>query len=187
MFLKIPGSKGAEGREFCNLLFKIEREVANLTHDEKKKKRQEASRPILDALWSWVEETSSLYTTNEKLTSALTYIKNQRKYLETFLEDGRIPLSNNRVESHIKPFCNSRKSWLFADTPKGATTSALVYSIVETAKANQLNTFEYLKYLLTNIPNIDFHNHPERLKRCLPWSKELPQECRLPEARKKQP
>lgn len=182
---EIPGSKAAEGREFCNLLFKIESEIANLTPDERKKKRQEASRPILDALWSWAEETSYLYTTNEKLTTALTYTKNQRKHLETFIEDGRIPLSNNRVESHIKPFCNARKSWLFADTPKGATASALVYSIVETAKANQLNTFEYLKYLLTNIPNLDIHNYPETLESYLPWSKELPQECRLPEARKK--
>lgn len=183
---EILGSKAAEGREYCNLLFKIESEIADLSPEERKKKRQEASRPILEAFWSWVEATSNLYTTNEKLTTALTYTKNQRRYLETFLEDGRIPLSNNRVESHIKPFCNARKSWLFADSPKGAVASAIVYSIVETAKANDLNTYEYLKYLLTNIPNLDIHNHPERLEHYLPWSKQLPQECRLADSKKKQ-
>ena len=183
---EILASKAAEGREYCNLLFRIESEIAELSPEERKMKRQEASRPILEAFWSWVEATSSLYTTNEKLTTALIYTKNQRKYLETFLEDGRIPLSNNRVESHIKPFCNARKSWLFADSPKGAVASAIVYSIVETAKANDLNTYEYLKYLLTNIPNLDIHNHPEALESYLPWSKELPQECRLPDTKKKQ-
>lgn len=68
------------------------------------------------------------------------------------------------MKLHIKPFCNARKSWLFADSPQGATASAVVYSIVETAIANHLNTFEYLKYLLINIPNLDIHNHPERLE-----------------------
>lgn len=93
---EIPGSKGAEGREFINLLFKLEDEMKELSYEEKKEKRQEASRAILDAFWSWVEETSALSTTNEYLTKALTYAKNQKKYLETFLEDGRLPISNNR-------------------------------------------------------------------------------------------
>lgn len=92
---EIPGSKGAEGREYINLLFKVEEEIKNLPYEEKKQKRQDASKPILDAFWTWVEKTSAMYTTNEKLTQALGYCQNQRKYLETFLEDGRIPLSNN--------------------------------------------------------------------------------------------
>ena len=87
--------------------------------EEKKQKRQEASRPILDAFWAWVEETSALATTNEKLTQALGYSKNQKKYLETFLEDGRLPISNNLCEANIKPFATARRAWLFADTPKG--------------------------------------------------------------------
>ena len=78
-----------------NLLFKVEEEIKSLSPEEKKQKRQEASRPILDAFWSWVEETSALHTTNELLTKALTYATNQKEYLETFMEDGRIPISNN--------------------------------------------------------------------------------------------
>ena len=104
---EIPGSKGAEGREYINLLFKIENEIKDISFEEKKAKRQEASRPILDAFWSWVEKTAALYTPNELLTKALTYASNQKEYLETFMEDGRVPISNNLCEANIKPFTTS--------------------------------------------------------------------------------
>lgn len=182
---EIPGSKGAEGREFINLLFKLEEEMSDLTYDKKREKRQEASRAILDAFWSWIEETSNLFTTNEKLTKALTYATNQRKYLETFLEDGRLPISNNLCEANIKPYATARRAWLFADTPKGATANAVLYTLVESAKANDLDVYEYLKYLLQEMPNRDVNNHPEILDQFLPWSVELPEECRLTHRHKK--
>lgn len=143
------------------------------------KKRQERSKPVLEAFWTWVEKTSLLYTTNEKLTAALKYSKNQRKYLETFLEDGRIPISNNACENAIRPFATGRRAWLFADTPKGAKASAIVYTIVETAKANNLNVYRYLEYLLGKMPNTDFCNHPRLLEDYLPWSPNLPDCCRM--------
>ena len=142
-------------------------------------KRQEASRPILDAFWSWVEKTSALATTNEKLTKALVYAQNQKKYLETFLEDGRLPISNNLCEATIRPFATARRAWLFADTPKGAKANAILYTLVESARANQLNVFEYLKYLLAEIPNSGYLEHPQILDEYLPWSKSLPEQCRL--------
>ncbi len=182
---EIPGSKGAEGREFINLLFKLEDEMSDLTYDKKREKRQEASRAILDAFWSWVEETSNFFTTNEKLTKALTYATNQRKYLETFLEDGRLPISNNLCEANIKPYATARRAWLFADTPKGATANAVLYTLVESAKANNLDVYEYLKYLLNEMPSRDFNNHPETLEQFLPWSAGLPEECRLTHRHKK--
>ena len=182
---EIPGSKGTEGREFINLLFKLEEDMSDLTYDKKREKRQEASRAILDAFWSWIEETSALSTTNEKLTKALTYATNQRKYLETFLEDGRLPISNNLCEANIRPFATARRAWLFADTPKGATANAVLYTLVESAKANNLDVYEYLKYLLEEMPNRDFNNHPEILDQFLPWSVELPEECRLTHRHKK--
>ncbi|WP_010248253.1 IS66 family transposase [Acetivibrio cellulolyticus] len=182
---EISGSKGAEGREFINLLFKLEDEIKELSYDEKKEKRQEASRAILDAFWSWVEETSAISTTNENLTKALNYAKNQKKYLETFLEDGRLPISNNLCEANIKPYAVARRAWLFADTPKGATANAILYTLVESAKANILDVYEYLKYILEAMPNTDFKNHPELLDKYLPWSKDLPEECRLNHKHKK--
>lgn len=182
---EIPGSKGAEGRGYIDLLFKVEAEIQNLPYEEKKQKRQDASRPILDAFWAWVEETSAMYTTNEKLTQALGYARNQRKYLETFLEDGRIPISNNLCEANIKPFATARRAWLFADTPRGAFANGVLYTLVESAKANELDVYEYLKYLLTEMPNNHHLENPSVIDRYLPWSEELPEQCRLKQNYKK--
>ena len=182
---EIPGSKDAEGREYINLLFKVEGEIKNLPYEEKKQKRQDASKPILDAFWTWVEKTSAMYTTNEKLTQALGYCQNQRKYLETFLEDGRIPLSNNYCEANIKPFATARRAWLFADTPKGAFANGVLYTLVESARANDLDVYEYLKHLLTEMPNNHHLENPSVIDRLLPWSKELPEQCRIKRNRKK--
>lgn len=182
---EIPGSKGAEGREYINLLFKVEDEIKDLPFDERKQKRQDASRPILDAFWSWVEETSVLHTTNELLTKALTYATNQKEYLETFMEDGRLPISNNLCEANIKPFATARRAWLFADTPKGAKANAVLYTLVESARANDLDVYAYLKYLLTEMPNNGHLENPEIINNYLPWATELPDECRLKRQNKK--
>lgn len=174
---EIPGSKGAEAREWIDQLFYIERQIKDLPPEEKLKQRQELSTKVLDAFWAWVEKTSALHTTNTKLTEALTYSSNQRKNLETFLHDGRVPLSNNRAESHIRPFATHRRAWLFADTQAGARANATAYSLIETARSYDLNVYEYLKYVLTRMPALDHHNHPERMKELVPWSKTLPAEC----------
>lgn len=115
----------------------------------------------------------------ELLTKALVYSTNQKEYLETFLEDGRLPISNNLCESAIRPFAAARRAWLFADTPKGAKASAVLYTLVESAKANDLDLFEYLKYLLMEMPNNRHPEHPEIIEKYLPWSAELPEKCRL--------
>lgn len=182
---EVPGSKGAEGREYIDLLFKVEDEIRDLPYEEKKQKRQDASQPILDAFWAWVEKTSAMHTTNEKLTQALGYCQNQRKYLETFLEDGRIPLSNNYCEANIKPFATARRAWLFADTPRGAFANGVLYTLVESARANDLDVYEYLKYLLTEMPNNHHLENPDVIDQLLPWSKELSEKCHLKRDRKK--
>lgn len=182
---EIPGSKGAEGREYINLLFRIEDEIKGLSPEEKLKKRKDASRPLLDAFWSWVEKTSALHTTNELLTKALTYATNQREGLETFMEDGRLPISNNLCEANIRPFATARRAWLFADTPKGAAANAVLYTLVESARANELDVYAYLKYLLTEMPNNRHLENPEIIDRYLPWAAELPDECRLKRENKK--
>ncbi|SDK86771.1 Transposase IS66 family protein, partial [Clostridium cochlearium] len=93
--------------------------------------------------------------------------------------DGRCEISNNRAERAIKPFVIGRKNFLFSKSPKGAQASAVVYSIIETAKANNLNTFYYLTYLFEKLPNIDLNNL-EELDNLLPWSDSIPQECKVP-------
>lgn len=95
------------------------------------------------------------------------------------MEDGRLPISNNLCEANIKPFATARRAWLFADTPKGAFANGVLYTLVESARANNLDVYEYLKYLLTEMPNNHHLEHPEIIDRYLPWSPELPDTCRL--------
>ena len=120
---------------------------------------------------------------NEELSKALKYAQNQREGLECFLEDGRLELTNNWCESTIRPFATGRRAWLFADTPEGAHANGIMYTLVLSAQRNQLDEYEYLKYLLSELPNIgdEYQSKPELLDRYMPWSKDLPQECRLRE------
>ena len=111
--------------------------------------------------------------------------QNQRKYLETYLEDGRLPVSNNYCKANIKPFATARRAWLFADTPKGAFANGVLYTLVESARANELDVYEYLKYLLTEMPNNHHLEDPSVIDSLLPWSKELPEQCHLKRNRKK--
>ena len=98
--------------------------------------------------------------------------------LNNFLSDGRLEISNNRAERSIKLFVIGRKNWLFSNTAKGANASAIIYSVIETAKANNLNIFYYLTYLFEQLPNIDTNNL-EELDQLLPWSDSLPDNCKI--------
>jgi len=169
-----------EGLDYCNQLFELEREFAHLTSEERYKKRLEQSKPVLDAFSAWLHLKSKQVLPKSALGKAIAYCKNQWNKLEAFLLDGRLELSNNRGERAIKPFVIGRKNWLFSNTPKGATSSAIIYSIIETAKANDLLPFYYLTYLFEQLPNIDTTNL-ELLDTYLPWSESLPDNCRRPQ------
>ena len=108
-----------------------------------------------------------------KLSEALKYSINQEEKLRVYLEDGRIEISNNRAENAIRPFCVGRRNWLFTNTVQGAQTSAALYSLIETAKLNNLNPYEYFNYLLSSLTEIDI-NDEEALDNYMPGSKELP-------------
>ena len=91
-----------------------------------------------------------------------------------FLEDGRIPLTNSRAERAIRPFAVHRKNWLFADSVEGAKANAVYYSLIESAKVNNLNIYKYIKYLLDVLPQLEEAQSEDDLEKYLPWSKELP-------------
>ena len=113
-----------------------------------------------------------------KLSKALTYSINQEESLRFYLEDGRVEVSNNRAENSIRPFCVGRRNWLFSNTIKGAEASASIYSLLETAKANQLKPYDYFEYLLTALTEIDINDDKE-LEKIMPWSKTLPKNVYL--------
>ena len=120
------------------------------------------------------------YTAKEALPKsalAVNYSLNQEEKLEKYLKDGRLEISNNAGERAIRPFVIGRGNWLFCNTPKGATASAMLYSIIETAKENRLNLFNYIQYLLEKLPNVDVYDKQE-LDKLMPWSTELPTTCK---------
>lgn len=179
----IPQKKSTEGltnaeigKNYCDQLFMIERDLKDLSPEDRKIKRLELEKPVLDAFWCWLENLNVLK--GSALGKAVTYALNQKKYMENYLLDGRCSISNNAAENAIRPFTVGRKNWLFADTPKGASASAAVYSIVETAKANGINVYTYLHYLLLYMPDTDWRNHPEELEQLMPWSEAVQKECK---------
>lgn len=170
-------SLGYKGKEYCDKLFEIEKEIKELSVEDKLLKRKEASKAILEALFGWVNSTlENTIITNDKLQKALTYVKNQREELSEFLKDGNIPLSNNLVERAIRPFAVHRKNWLFADSEAGANSNGVIYSIIESAKANSLNVNSYINYILNKLPQIEDITNESILQKYLPWSKDLPGE-----------
>ncbi|CAB3395977.1 transposase [Kyrpidia spormannii] len=179
----LPASKRSapvaakEGLAYCNRLFAIERDLKELTPEERYRRRLELSRPVLDEFLAWLVEQKEHALPKSAFGQAIQYCLGQWGKLEAFLKDGRLEIDNNRSERSIKPFVIGRKNWLFANTPKGAKASATVYSIVETAKENGLNPYEYLRYLFERLPNVNI-NDASVLDRLLPWSPELPESVR---------
>ena len=130
---------------YCSQLFKLEEKLKDLSPEERKAQRQEQMK-VLDAMLAWANTRNA--APKSKLGIALNYLKNQWPTLIVYLEDGRIELSNNRAERSIKPFVISRKNFLFANTPGGAQSSAVIFSLIETAKENGLDPYRYLSWLL---------------------------------------
>ena len=122
-------------------------------------------------------------TSKIKKRSGIEFYNQSGKKLKVFLEDGDVPIDNSASERVIRTFCLGKKNWMFHNTANGASASAFVYSISETAKLNNLRPYYYFKYILTELPelcdekgNID----PVKLDYLMPWSESLPEECRKP-------
>jgi len=171
-----PKSNAEIGRDYCNQLFEIEKTLEDLTPEKRKEECLRLEKPVPEAFWSWLENLSPMG--GSALAKAKTYALNQKPYMENYLLDGRCSISNNIAENSIRPFCVGRKNWLFSDTPKGADASAIVYSLVEKTKANNLNVYAYLNYLLLYMPDMDYRNYPEVMEDMMPWSERVQQECK---------
>jgi transposase len=159
-------SNALRGKRYYDKLFELERDFANLTPNERFEKRQKFAKPILDEFYAWIESLRVIPKTT--IGIAVNYMLNQRTYIERYLLDGRLEISNNRAERSIKPFVISRKNFLFANTPRGAKASAIMFSIIETAKENGLNPYDYLTYIFQNAPNWDIQNNINALQLLMP-------------------
>ena len=162
------GSNVLRGKRYCDQLFELERQFADLTPDERHIKRQEVSKPLLEDFFEWCVSLRVMPKT--PIGIAAHYMLKQRKYLVRYLQDGRLEISNNRAERSIKPFVISRKNFLFANTPRGARASAIIFSIIETAKECGMDPFKYLTYIFQNAPNWDIKNNLSTLDLVMPYS-----------------
>lgn len=171
-------SKAIEAVRRFKEIYKLEKEFIELSDEDRFEKRLEKTKPLLDDFKIWLDEESKRTLPKSKLGTAIKYNLNQWNKMIGFLNDGRIAVDNNQAERAIRPFVVGRKNWLFAKSPKGASASAICYSIIETAKSNNLKVFQYLNYLLEQLPNINIEDD-DALDALLPWSESLPQEFRL--------
>jgi len=145
---------------------------------ERLHRRQTESQAVLDEFDQWRKRhLERAVAFGGALAKAFGYLGNQWASLIRFVEDERLQLDNNRAERHIRPIANGRKVWLFARSQRGAHASAAWYSIVETAKANGLEPYHYLRWLLTELPH--YQQQGLALDALLPWNV-MPEQIKAP-------
>ena len=141
--------------------------------------RQANIRPLVEAFFAWAKEIQSKNQLSRgKTLDGINYCINQEASLKAFLEDGDIPMDNNATESALRSFCLHKHTWKLIDSLDGANASAIIYSITETAKANNLNPFRYLEYVLTVLKDHQDDRDYGFIDDILPWSEKLPEICR---------
>lgn len=177
----IPKSYQKESNAFLLMkqiqaIYREEGKLNDLSSDERLKQRQAVIKPLVDAFFAYLKTIN--VSKKDKFGDAVGYALNQEKYLRVFLTDGDVPIDNNASERAIRGFCIGKKNWQMIDTIHGAKSSAIIYSIVETAKANNLKPFDYVQHLLEEIPKHMNDKDYSFLEDLLPWSEKLPAEIR---------
>lgn len=161
-------------------IYREDGKLSDLTPEERKEHRQLTVKPLVDAYFTWVKKNQTRISEKSKTGNGFSYSLNQERYLRTFLDDGEVPMDNNAAEQSIRGFCVGKKNWVMIDTIAGAESSAIIYSLAETAKANNLKPYDYFEYLLSEIPKHLDDKDTEFCEDLLPWSEKLPENCRKP-------
>lgn len=159
-------SKADMALNFMGKLYGIEQRIKTLAVEERYSLRQHESVPLLQQLRTWLDKTLDTVLPSGKLGEALQYLHKYWPKLIRYTERGDLPIDNNRAENAIRPFVIGRKNWLFSDTPQGAQASAIIYSLIETAKANGLEPYAYLRNVFTELPSAQTL---EQIEALLPW------------------
>lgn len=163
-------------------IYDLENSLKELSPQERLKERQTSIKPLVEEYFAWVKEclSNKIVPPKGKTASGLQYSVNQEEYLKVFLTDGEVPIDNSASERALRNFTIGRKNWMTINTVRGAQASAIIYSITETARANNLNVYYYISYLLTELPKIidkDGNIEQSKLEPLMPWSKTLPADC----------
>lgn len=170
--------KAYECLEIITRMLGEDKKILKSTSEENEilKHRQEKVKPVLDEFWSYLETVNP--APGSHLDAAVAYAVNHKEQLCLFADSGKIESTNNRAERAIKPFVMARKNFLFSDTERGADASARVFSIIETAKMNNLDVYGYLLFLLTELPKFGGNPTEEQIESVLPWSDKVPGYCK---------
>ncbi len=182
----LPKAKQKDSRAYLALtmiqaIYREEKQLKELSAQERQDRRQLSVKPLVEAYFTWVRENLPKVPQKSKTWEGFNYSLGQEKYLKVFLDDGEVPMDNNAAEQSVRGFCIGKKNWVMIDTVAGAKSSAIIYSIAETAKANNLKPYDYFEYLLAEIPKHLDETDRGFLDDLLPWSPDLPVNCRKPD------
>ena len=178
----LPKAKQKDSRAYLALtmiqaIYREEKQLKELSAQERQDRRQLSVKPLVEAYFTWVRENLPKVPQKSKTWEGFNYSLGQEKYLKVFLDDGEVPMDNNAAEQSVRGFCIGKKNWVMIDTVAGAKSSAIIYSIAETAKANNLKPYDYFEYLLAEIPKHLDETDRGFLDDLLPWSPDLPENC----------
>ena len=177
------GSVASDATVMIAAITHANNKLADLSPEERLSESQKKFSPLVDEFFAWIHAKNSdkKLLLSDDTWEGINYCINQEEYLRTFLTDSEVPMTNNLTEGTIRGFTVGRKNWMMIDTVSGTKASAVIYSLVETAKANFLNSYYYLKHLLTELPKLkkftSIEEEQEAMERLLPWSKDLPEQC----------
>lgn len=174
-WMKADSKNGQVGVDYCDQLYRLERQFKHLSPGKRRKARQKQSKPIVEKFLKWVDE--SPFFGKNALAKAAEYTLNRVHGLKAFLLDGRIEIDNNPAENAIRPNVIGRKNWLFSVSEAGAKANAICLSLAETAKINGIDFYQYLVKLLSELPNLPIYQQPELLNDYMPWSKNIQATC----------
>ena len=163
--------------QLIGMIYQQEKLCAEMTPEDRLEHRKSSIAPLVDAFFAYLKAQYSVVAPKSQTGKGIAYCLNQEEYLRVFLTDGLVPIDNNAAERAIRPFCLGKKNWYIIDTIRGAKASAVLYSIAETAKANNLKPYEYFKYLLEELPKHGEFEDDSYLDNLLPWSDALPDYC----------
>ena len=164
---KVKGGKIQWAVSWFQKLYRVEQALKDKTREERYATRQSNTQSLLNEFKAWLDKSVTQVPPKSKLGEAISYSLNQWSKLVRVIDDGRLSMDNNRAERSVRPFTVGRNNWLFSKTHNGARASAVLYSLIETAKANDCEPYEYLEYVLREIPKLkseDDHGH------LLPWN-----------------
>ena len=171
------GSQALIGRDYCDDLFRIEREIKDQSFDKRHEVRSKKAKPVFDEFRAWLDSVQPYAAPKSKIGGAINYSINQWEHLTRYLLDGRIECSNSRAERSVKPFVINRKNFLFATSVAGARATAIYHSFTETAKENGLDPFRYLTHIFKTAAGVNLRENEEMLISLLPEN--APESCKV--------